>query len=112
MRLELEMQEEKVTALRRELDELGVSGGSEDEVAALRRSRLDLQHKCQEQEEELDDMAGQLSLLEQAKLRLEMSLEQMRKEHRREISQKDDEGEEVRANASKKLKGERTGGTG
>ncbi|XP_043225298.1 unconventional myosin-XVIIIa-like isoform X2 [Amphibalanus amphitrite] len=104
MRLELEMQEEKVSALRRELDEMGVSGGSEDEVAALRRSRLELQHKCQEQEEELDDMAGQLSLLEQAKLRLEMSLEQMRKEHRREVAQKDDEVEEVRANASKKLK--------
>ena len=95
-----------MSALRRELDELGGSGGSEDELAALRRSRLDLQHKCQEQEEELDDLAGQLSLLEQAKLRLEMSLEQMRKEHRREIAQKDDEVEEVRANASKKLKGE------
>ncbi|XP_037086110.1 unconventional myosin-XVIIIa-like isoform X2 [Pollicipes pollicipes] len=105
MRLELEMQEEKVQSLRRELDELGSSAGSEDEVAALRRSRLDLQHKCQEQEEELDDLAGQVSLLEQAKLRLEMSLEQVRKEHRREIAQKDEEAEEVRANASKKLKG-------
>lgn len=58
------------------------------------------------QEEELDDLAGQVSLLEQAKLRLEMSLEQARKEMRRELSQRDEELEEARCNAHKKVKGE------
>lgn len=57
------------------------------------------------QEEELDDLAGQVSMLEQAKLRLEMSLEQQRKEMRREMSQRDDELEEARCNAHKKVKG-------
>lgn len=56
------------------------------------------------QDEELDDLAGQVQLLEQAKLRLEMSIEQMRKEHRRELLQRDEEIEEVRCNAYKKTK--------
>ena len=44
-------------------------------------------------------------MLEQSKLRLEMSLEQTRKEHRREVSSKDDEVDEVRNNAQKKVRG-------
>jgi myosin-18 len=43
--------------------------------------------------------------LEQAKLRLEMSLEQQRKENRRELAQRDEELEDVRCNAHKKVKG-------
>lgn len=50
-------------------------------------------------------MAGQVQLLEQAKLRLEMSLEQQRKENRRELAQRDEELEDVRCNAHKKVKG-------
>ncbi|CAG2057069.1 unnamed protein product, partial [Timema podura] len=55
-------------------------------------------------EEELDDLAGQVQLLEQAKLRLEMSLEQQRKENRREMAQRDEELEDVHCNAQKKVK--------
>lgn len=44
-------------------------------------------------------------MLEGNKLRLEMSLESLRKEHRREMSQRDDELDEVRSNAHKKVKG-------
>lgn len=57
------------------------------------------------QEEELDELAGQVSMLESTKLRLEMSLESLRKEHRREMSQREDELDEVRSNSQKKLKG-------
>jgi myosin-18 len=53
----------------------------------------------------LDDLAGQVQLLEQAKLRLEMSLEQQRKENRRELAQRDEELEDVRCSAQKKVKG-------
>jgi myosin-18 len=58
------------------------------------------------QEEELDDLAGQVQLLEQAKLRLEMTVEQIRKENKKELAQRDEELEEVRCNAHKKVKGE------
>ena len=37
------------------------------------------------QEEELDDLAGQVQMLEQAKTKLEMSMAAMKKEHRREL---------------------------
>ncbi len=50
-------------------------------------------------------MAGQVHLLEQAKLRLEMNLEQLRKEHKKELSQRDEENEEIRCNTTKKVKG-------
>lgn len=45
-----------------------------------------------------------LQLLESSKLRLEMLLEQQRKEARLEAAARDDEMEETRANAAKKLK--------
>lgn len=79
-------------------------GGGEEEFAQLKKARIEAEKLSKEQEEELDEMAGQLSLLEQAKLRLEMSLETMRKEARRESQQRDDELEEVRGSSFKKIK--------
>ncbi|XP_063628704.1 unconventional myosin-XVIIIa isoform X3 [Cydia splendana] len=100
-RLELELKEERLTAAQRELEE---RGGGGDEVAALRRTRAELERRVRDQEEELDDLAGQIQLLESSKLRLEMLLEQQRKEARLEAAARDDEMEETRANAAKKLK--------
>ncbi|XP_059479309.1 unconventional myosin-XVIIIa isoform X3 [Neocloeon triangulifer] len=103
-RLELEMRDEKVAALGRELEELAFGGAAEEEVAALRKSKHALERRVKEQEEELDELAGQVGLLEAAKVRLEMSLEQQRKEAKREASQRDDEMEEIRGNAQKKVR--------
>lgn len=94
-----------MAALQRELEEMTFSGGTEEEIAQLRRSKNELDRRVKEQEEELDEMAGQVQLLEQAKLRLEMALETMRKEARREAQQRDEELEEVRGNSYKKIKG-------
>ncbi|XP_055598007.1 unconventional myosin-XVIIIa isoform X6 [Uranotaenia lowii] len=104
VRLELELKEEKYTALQRELEEMTFGGGTEEEIAQLKRQKMDLDRRCKEQEEELDEMAGQIQLLEQAKLRLEMSLETMRKDARKEAQQRDDELEEVRGSSYKKIK--------
>lgn len=104
VKLELELKEQKVAALSKELDELTFGGNTEEDVALLKKAKHQLESKLKDQEEELDDLAGQVQLLEQAKLRLEMSIEQMRKENRRELSQRDEELEEVRCNAQKKVK--------
>ncbi|XP_065090928.1 unconventional myosin-XVIIIa isoform X2 [Ochlerotatus camptorhynchus] len=104
VRLELELKEEKYSTLQRELEEMTFGGGTEEEIAQLKRQKMELDRRCKEQEEELDEMAGQMQLLEQAKLRLEMSLETMRKEARKEAQQRDDEFEEVRGSAYKKIK--------
>ncbi|XP_032588617.1 unconventional myosin-XVIIIa isoform X8 [Drosophila mojavensis] len=103
-RLDLELKEEKLASLQRELEEMTFGGGTEEEFAQLRRSKNEMERRVKEQEEELDEMAGQIQLLEQAKLRLEMTLETMRKEARRESQQRDEELEEVRGNGYKKIK--------
>ncbi|CAH1641017.1 unnamed protein product [Spodoptera littoralis] len=100
-RLELELKEERLAAATRELEE---RGGGGDELSALRRTKTDLERRVRDQEEELDELAGQIQLLESSKLRLEMLLEQQRKEARLEAAARDDEMEETRANAAKKLK--------
>ncbi|XP_050544906.1 unconventional myosin-XVIIIa-like isoform X2 [Daktulosphaira vitifoliae] len=104
VRLELELKEQKVVGLNRELQELTFNGNTEEEVAALKRSKHQLENKLKDQEEELDDLAGQVQLLEQVKTRLEMGLEQERKEHRRELAQREQENEEIRCSAAKKIK--------
>lgn len=54
----------------------------------------------------MDELAGQVQMLESARLRLEMAMEQMKKENRKELAQKDEEMEDTRCSAQKKVKGE------
>lgn len=103
-KLEIELQDERLHTLSQELEELTFGGKTEEEVAQLKKAKHELEKKCKDQEEELDDLAGQVQLLEQAKLRLEMSIEQQRKEMRKEMQQRDEELEDVRGNAHKKVK--------
>lgn len=102
--MELELKEEKLAALQREYDEITCGGKTEEEVTQLRRQKIECERRLHDQEEELDELAGQVQLLEQAKLRLEMALESMRKEAKKEAQLRDDELEEVRCNAQKKVK--------
>ncbi|GJQ77979.1 Myo18 [Trypoxylus dichotomus] len=104
LRLELDLKEEKLTLLQKELDELTYGGKTEEEVTLLRKQKIDCERRLHDQEEELDELAGQVQLLEQAKLKLEMSLEQQRKTAKKETQQHDEELEEVRCNAQKKVK--------
>ncbi|KAL4703513.1 hypothetical protein ACJJTC_018097 [Scirpophaga incertulas] len=60
-RMELEMKEERLAAASRELEE---RGGGGDEAAALRRARVDLERRLRDQDEELDDLAGQIQASE------------------------------------------------
>lgn len=101
----MELKEEKMSALQREYDEITCGGKTEEEVTVLRRQKIDLDRRLQDQEEELDELAGQVQLLEQAKLRLEMTLESMRKEAKKEAQLRDEELEDARCNAQKKVKG-------
>ncbi|XP_076176790.1 unconventional myosin-XVIIIa isoform X3 [Ptiloglossa arizonensis] len=103
-RLEIELKEERLRTLSQELEELTFGGKTEEEVAQLKKAKHELEKRVKDQEEELDDLAGQVQLLEQAKLRLEMSIEQQRKEMRKEMQQRDEELEDVRGTALKKVK--------
>ncbi|XP_028276195.1 unconventional myosin-XVIIIa isoform X9 [Parambassis ranga] len=95
----------KVDQLEAELQDLN-SQESKDEasLAKVRKQLRDMEAKVKDQEEELDEQAGTIQMLEQAKLRLEMEMERLRQTHSKEIESKDDEVEEIRQSCNKKLK--------
>ncbi|XP_049580995.1 unconventional myosin-XVIIIa isoform X5 [Syngnathus scovelli] len=95
----------KLDQLEAELQDLN-SQESKDEasLAKVRKQLRDMEAKVKDQEEELDEQAGTIQMLEQAKLRLEMEMERLRQTHSKDIESKDDEVEEIRQSCSKKLK--------
>uniref|UniRef100_A0A8C2JAA0 Myosin XVIIIAa n=1 Tax=Cyprinus carpio TaxID=7962 RepID=A0A8C2JAA0_CYPCA len=95
----------KVEQLESELQDLS-SQESKDEasLAKVKKQLRDLEAKVKDQEEELDEQAGTIQMLEQAKLRLEMEMERLRQTHSKELDCKDEEVEEIRLSCSKKLK--------
>ncbi|XP_071316772.1 unconventional myosin-XVIIIa-like isoform X7 [Trachinotus anak] len=95
----------KVQQLEAELQDIS-SQESKDEasLAKVKKQLRDLEAKVKDQEEELDEQAGTIQMLEQAKLRLEMEMERQRQTHSKEIESKDEEVDEIRRSCSKKLK--------
>ncbi|XP_035290732.1 unconventional myosin-XVIIIa-like isoform X3 [Anguilla anguilla] len=95
----------KVEQLEAELQDLS-SQESKDEasLAKVKKQLRDLEAKVKDQEEELDEQAGTIQMLEQAKLRLEMEMERLKQTHSKEMESKDEEVEEIRQSCSKKLK--------
>nr|XP_040037420.1 unconventional myosin-XVIIIa-like [Gasterosteus aculeatus aculeatus] len=95
----------KVQQLEAELKDLS-SQESKDEAALskVKKQLRELEAKVKDQEEELDEQAGTIQMLEQAKLRLEMEMERQRQTHSKDIESKDEEVEEIRHSCSKKLK--------
>ncbi|XP_016311087.1 unconventional myosin-XVIIIa-like isoform X3 [Sinocyclocheilus anshuiensis] len=95
----------KLEQMEAELQDLN-SQETKDEasLAKVKKQLRDLESKVKDQEEELDEQAGTIQMLEQAKLRLEMEMERLRQTHLKEIESKDDEVEEIRQSCSKKLK--------
>ncbi|XP_069767151.1 unconventional myosin-XVIIIa isoform X7 [Narcine bancroftii] len=102
---------EIVTATQRaerldaELQDLS-SQESKDEasLAKVKKQVRELEAKVKDQEEELDEQAGTIQMLEQAKLRLEMEMERHRQTQAKEIESKEEEVEEIRQSCQKKLK--------
>ncbi|XP_045080293.1 unconventional myosin-XVIIIa isoform X3 [Coregonus clupeaformis] len=95
----------KVEQLDAELQDL-TSQESKDEasLSKTKKTLRDLEAKVKDQEEELDEQAGTIQMLEQAKLRLEMEMVSLRQTHSKDIEGKDEEVEEIRQSCSKKLK--------
>ncbi|XP_076591050.1 myosin-XVIIIa isoform X4 [Chaetodon auriga] len=112
LRQQLEDKDLEMCAVNLKLDQLEVelqdlnSQESKDEasLAKVRKQLRDMEAKVKDQEEELDEQAGTIQMLEQAKLRLEMEMERLRQTHSKDIESKDDEVEEIRQSCSKKLK--------
>nr|XP_019941639.1 PREDICTED: unconventional myosin-XVIIIa-like isoform X2 [Paralichthys olivaceus] len=95
----------RVQQLEAELQDVS-SQESKDEasLAKVKKQLRDLEAKVKDQEEELDEQAGTIQMLEQTKLRLEMEMERQRQTHSKDIDSKDEEVDEIRRSCSKKLK--------
>ncbi|XP_056613682.1 unconventional myosin-XVIIIa isoform X4 [Triplophysa dalaica] len=95
----------KLEQMEAELQDLNSQESKDDaSLAKVKKQLRDLEAKVKDQEEELDEQAGTIQMLEQAKLRLEMEMERLRQTHSKEIESKDEEVEEIRQSCSKKLK--------
>ncbi|XP_052463798.1 unconventional myosin-XVIIIa isoform X1 [Carassius gibelio] len=95
----------KVEQLESELQDLSSQESKEEaSLAKVKKQLRELEAKVKDQEEELDEQAGTIQMLEQAKLRLEMEMERLRQTHSKELDSKDEEVEEIRLSCSKKLK--------
>ena len=104
LKLELEFKDEKVSALNKELDAIHSSLGNGQEISSLKRQKIDMERRLRDQEDELDDLSNQIHVLEQAKLKSDMTLGTLKKDHKRELSLKEEELEEAKSSANKKLK--------
>ncbi|XP_021349918.1 unconventional myosin-XVIIIa-like isoform X3 [Mizuhopecten yessoensis] len=106
LKLDLESQTDKASRLDRELLDMSLTStkGTDKEVMSLKKSKHEMEIKLKDQEEELDDQAGQIQQLEQTKTRLEMNLERLRQTHIKELEEKEEEMQENRYATQKKLK--------
>ncbi|XP_074869502.1 unconventional myosin-XVIIIa isoform X4 [Carettochelys insculpta] len=96
---------QKLEALEAELQDVSCQESKDEaSLAKVKKQVRDLEAKVKDQEEELDEQAGTIQLLEQAKLRLEMEMERLRQSHTKEVESRDEEVEEVRQSCQKKLK--------
>ena len=123
----MEYKGEAVNSLGR--DELEGRGVGQEDAAKLKKQMQDLERRFRDQEEEMDDLAGQVQQniitinmiyeldhlhrdqplhqvqqLEAGKVKLDADLNQCKKEHRRELQCKEDELEDARAATQKKVK--------
>merc|ERR1719318_1694481 len=78
--------------------------GEMKEVRDLRKAKREVDMRLVDREDQVEDLAQQVDMLLSVKARLETELAHSRKEHKREVADKDDELEDTRASAAKKIK--------
>jgi len=102
--------EEKVFSFSSDSEELPsfsssvTDEGEIREVRDLRKAKREVDMRLVDREDQVEDLAQQVDMLLSVKARLEAELAHSRKEHKREVADKDDELEDTRASAAKKIK--------
>ncbi|KAK6750549.1 hypothetical protein RB195_002490 [Necator americanus] len=94
----------QVSRLRREAEERSDAAVGGDQVAALQKTKRDLENKLREQEEELDELAGANQQLQQQITRLEMGAERLKADLNRESNTKETEIDEIRGQYQRRLR--------
>ena len=104
VQMDYELATDKAKRVEAELLEMSSASKDDKDLLSIKRQKNELERKVQDQEEELDEQAGTVQQLEQAKLRLEMATEKLRQQHSKEVEEKEVEMEELRATSGKRLK--------
>jgi len=104
LRLEVETKSGKIRNLSNEIDDLQNNTVNEEELKRVKRQKQDLEGRLKDQIEEMDELSSQVQTLETEKTKLEMTMNQLKKEHKHELEVKDEEIEDVRHAFGKKLK--------
>ena len=103
--MDLEFRDDRINSLNRDLEDCGNGeGATEEEVRRLKREKMELELKVKDQEEELDDLAGQVQMLEGSRTKLEMEMVAGKKDLHNEIRMREEELEDARNSYSKKVK--------
>ena len=102
--MEVETKETKIKSLMRELEDMRNDTTNEEEARKLKRQKQDLENRLKEQGEEIDELTGQIQVLESAKTNLERMMHQLKTEHQKQLEMKEEEIEDVKAGFGKKLK--------
>jgi len=76
----------------------------EMELRDLRRVRREMDMRLVDREDQVEELATQVERLLGVKSRLETEMSQIKKEHKREVADKEDELEDTRASAAKRIK--------
>jgi len=74
------------------------------ELRDLRRAKREMDMRLVDREDQVEELANQVEMLLSVKTRLENELSISKKEHKREVADKDDELEDTRASAAKRIK--------
>jgi len=104
LRLDVETKDGKIRNLSNEIDDLQNNTVNEEELKRVKRQKQDIDNRLKDQIEEMDDLSGQVQELENEKTKLEMTMNQVKKEHKHELEIKEEETEDVRHAFGKKLK--------
>ena len=69
----------------------------------MKKKLRELESKCADQEEELDEQAGKIFILEQTRERFELAAESAKQQQLRQANNKEEEFEEIRSSYQKKV---------
>ena len=100
-----DLQASQIERLENELKDISTTTiGGDQEVLKLKRVKHELEMKLKEAEEELDEQAGTIQQLEQAKLKSEMQNSKTAIQHQKDLDLKEEELEQSRFATQKRIK--------
>uniref|UniRef100_A0A158R4R5 Unconventional myosin-XVIIIa n=1 Tax=Syphacia muris TaxID=451379 RepID=A0A158R4R5_9BILA len=97
---------QNLAKLRKEMEESSEQSSdvNENELSNLRKIKRQLEARCVEQEDELDELQGKVQSLQQTVTRLEMAAERARSERTRDMDAKESEIDEIRAQYQRRVR--------